>query len=626
MKTLLTLALLCAIVKTQINKSCNHDTNCHNGPAPCLRNQCVCDPYVYKCKLALRQPCLETQDYCNTNTICVNKQCVAYEGKYCESPSDCVFGLSCLNRVCTSQLNQPQPQPQPNSQQNANQCPSGTFFNGVFCAPCSQNCIECAQTGACAVCAPGFHLLHGACHSCPANCRECLSGGLCVECAQGYTLANSRCVAQMALCPSNCQSCTTNGVCLSCEQGYSLANGVCTQLTKCPENCVVCSQNGMCEYCAPGYTPYNGQCLLQTGICPINCNSCTSDGVCFSCDQGYSLVDGNCIAQTSACPPNCYLCMSNGNCVLCDNGYLPENGRCTSQPLSQSLICPDNCLLCSDFQSCTVCAPGYVLHNGQCLLQASAMCPENCADCRADGTCVMCNDGYRLANGVCTPQTGQCPPGCQACDVYGSCVLCGADYKLLNGVCTPQSCPTCCPDCTIDAQGNIQCKTCNRNTVYKNGQCMTCGAGIHGCASCRGCACAQCVTGFFLTPEGTCAECAAAIPNCAICSGPHTCVTCIPPHALEPATGQCVVYSPLPSGERSTRECEKGKYLTEDGRCLDCYYTCSKCRGAGATQCMECKENATLYTDPGNETGTCKCNSEYKPDRGSRLCVAVNEG
>jgi len=618
-KNLLLLALVCMVVRGQINKSCALDMNCFNGPVPCTGNQCICDPLVYKCKLALRQPCSETQDYCNTNTICFNRQCVSYEGKYCEAAFDCIFGLNCINRVCTSQNNQPLPQP------NGNPCAPGSFFNGIFCAACGQNCADCSPTGVCNVCAPGFHLYNGACYNCPPNCQSCITGGACLECSPGYILSNNHCIPQSNVCPNNCLSCTYNGICLACQQGYGLVNGVCMlqmpQTNRCPENCLTCNRNGMCEYCTPGSTLINGQCLLQSTQCPNNCKSCTPNGICLFCDQGYTLTEGNCIPQLSACPPNCYLCMSNGNCVLCDNGYLPENGRCASLTPK----CPENCLQCSDPRFCTICVPGFTLYNGQCLLQASQICPENCIDCGLDRICTACASGYRVNNGVCVAQIAQCPPNCQACDVLGSCLLCAPDTKLLNGVCIPQSCPSCCPGCSFDEQGNIKCENCVRNTVYKNGQCVTCGAGIYGCASCRDCACVQCVTGFYLSTEGTCIECASVILNCATCNGPDACTSCIPLYSLETDTGQCVMYSPVPYNERLTKECEEGKYVTEDGRCMDCYYTCSKCTGAGTTQCTKCKENAILFGDAGKDTGTCKCKNGFKADRLTKKCEPVKE-
>eukprot|EP00826_Nyctotherus_ovalis_P017158 TRINITY_DN1502_c0_g1_i8.p1 TRINITY_DN1502_c0_g1~~TRINITY_DN1502_c0_g1_i8.p1 ORF type:complete len:298 (-),score=13.76 TRINITY_DN1502_c0_g1_i8:106-999(-) len=289
----------------------------------------------------------------------------------------------------------------------------------------------------------------------------------------------------------------------------------------------------------------------------------------------------------------------------------------------RSAKCPANCAMCSNNGYCFACVNGYNLHNGQCLLRAT-VCAEGCESCGSNGTCTSCGSGYDLIDGACVTKSTPCPENCQSCDNLGKCLACSPAYDLINGACQAKKCPECCPDCIFNAEGKVECHTCNPFISFKDGQCLPCGAGIHGCASCRDCGCIQCVTGFYLSAAGTCTECAEGIPNCATCSGADSCTSCVRPYVLEPSTGQCVMNSPLPYNERTPKKCEDGKYLTEDGRCVDCYYTCSKCRGPGAMQCTGCKENATLYGGTGNTAGTCKCNEGFTPNRLTKRCESVN--
>ncbi len=610
------LALYIAVRGQSLNSVCTSDTDCINGTSPCTNSNCICDPLILRCRLALDVACTNGNQ-CNTNTICSNHVCRAPDSKPCSADTDCLTNGVCLSGFCRASLGY-----------------AWDIVNNVYaachssCATCfrpadNTSCLNCtdaakyAFAGLC-VCTEGAADSTGTCQACDSTCATCAlpaSPFACTSCPlSSMTLISGICFCPAGTawdsatlscesCDSSCLTCSRPGsasYCTSCTVGAPL-NGVCGGTTTCTDGtapgdtgCEACDSScktclapadpNRCTGCCSGYTLIGGSCMLGHTHTP-RCKMCSSklmieiNGIC-KCKQGYigdstdvSVSDTYCLPCDSSCQ-TCYAANNPNACTSCTCGlFLTASGTCSTSSGGSTNVtgCASDCKSCivaGDATECLSClATGATQLNGFCYCPSNfystggacvSPCQAPCAECYIHDPyiCTACSNGMVPLGGTCL-----CPNG-TALAVNGSCLACDI------------SCATC-----ANATSPAACLTCtDTRIVPDNGLCV-----------CPGLMVINSTTGICECPSGyTELDMTCFISSC----GPGTfyngtdCVSCGMTGCLN-CTSATVC-----------NECQPGYFLNSNNVCIACPTNCPTC--SSATVCTSCVPGYNL-----NSAGAC---------------------
>ncbi|KAF7252544.1 Extracellular matrix protein FRAS1 [Varanus komodoensis] len=372
------------------------------------------------------------------------------------------------------------------------------------------------------------------------------------------------------------------------EDGDKWKEGPCREC-ECRDSEVVCYARS-CPTCPSGSVA-----VPATGECCPRCQPGQCHPDCLTCSQSFDRCDV-CRDATKW--------LKNGRCVAsCGPGFYPDAGLC--------LACKKMCSTCTDGFSCTSCQDPLRLEDGQCVMSCAeghfpgplqcTACHESCAACRGPTAknCSACKDpSFVLLGSLCVAR-------------------CGQGFYIQDGACKAchETCETCYPD-------RPRCSTCASDRFLHGGQCMTgcpeghyadpsqrCRACHNSCSSCVGPLSTQCAScafplalhqGFCLP---SCGEgfyrdhtvCKGCHSSCRECVGPERshCTRCLnPEEALQPETdleetlvGVCLV------------QCRVQFYLSNNGVCEECHFSCLSCTAGSSQNCTACKPPQVLYED-----------------------------
>lgn len=652
MRFLILLLSLYVVVRGQgqLNELCNSDTDCANGVSPCIGTNCICDPLLFRCRLATNQPCTNNgnTNECNTNTICRGGRCLVTDGNTCTADTECLTNGVCLGGRC-----------------RANTGFAWDLVNNVYAA-CSTECATCfrpndntacltctdvskfAYGGLC-ICFDGAADSTGTCQACDTTCATCAVPGTpfgCTSCA----LASMTFVSGVCFCPSGT---AWNAMTLNCEA--------------CDPSCTTCSEPGNANYCTScsNGIPVNGACdgggvvtpcpngtaQGPTGCepCDTTCRTClepSNPNRCTGCYSGYKLVGGTCVPKVRKglskrrCSSS-LMYYINGVCK-CKTGYIGDSLE-PNVADTYCLPCDASCCTCyapNNPMACTSCRIGYTLApNGTCVYgdtNGGGGTPvENCApECQ---TCIVPNDntqcltctaaGAIQLNGLCyCPANsfstgGSCVSPCEApcaqCYINNPyiCTACSNGMLPLGGTCLCPNgtglgqtnfCVPCHISCATCANGNnsAACLTCTDTRIVPvNGQCVCPDImqinNFTGICECPGGYIEQdmtcilqsivCSPGYYF--DGTnCVLC--TIPGCLNCTSATECLECQPGYYL--SNGRCIA-CPINcltcSSSSVCTSCAPGYTLNAQGRCVrSCPPCCPTCRydSMGQVTCLTC--------------------------------------
>lgn len=567
-----------------------------------------------------------------------------------------------------------------------------TYDDITECSNCPQYCASCPNQYSCNKCIPGYVLhegkciqgkcpsqyvdVDGVCKKCGPNCKscsaldqnhcdECLSLSYlnhkneCGECGDGYVPSDGKCVK---CSDDNCIKCSPFNKCVKCIDEMPILDGVCKETCgegyykdldfickQCDDysTCSECYQSNpaKCKKCKPNLFLYNYKCVntCPTGYygnsdgvcqkCSSNCEKCQNEETCISCDPKYALDNNNrCVdcdepgevkvnGVCKKCPgEKCLKCNpeSLDECTECDATRLLYNGKCYSNcPVGTyeygrfCFACEDGCDECKNSYTCTKCSPKKVLYLGDCLetcptgwIPVDGECKRckgmHCTSCSAKdlSVCEVCSDGYILYDGICTLT---CPIGtfysaeahtckkcrdyCDVCTNEKDCSQCDYDHYLMRE--TNECVENCGDGYYIEDYEYCQkcegtnCKTCCPNDPKL---CLSCPEGFYVTYYSGDpyphCV-KECQEGKYPTEENGVLKCKSCLWYCKTCTDATTCKSCINDYKF--MDGQCHTYCPKGTAERN-------------GECLHCAdENCDDCNPDNLSECNICSGESKLY-------------------------------
>ena len=523
---------------------------------------------------------------------------------------------------------------------------ASTTIEGTACNACHESCSSCSGLTAttCIKCSAGHYLsASGVCSMCPTG-----KGKIADAVALTAPSTDSGTTECGLTCHSSCRTCsgTSETECISCAAGFYFAgSGRCTQCAsgkgRAQDTTV---QTAVLAAEACDITCHNS-CELCSSIAQTSCIMCkaghflSATGTCTLCNQGKGKATDTTIPTVTTseaacgitCHWSCRACASSGlSCVNCKAAYFMEA-----------------------LESCTACPSGIgkdddiaVATAGLAAAACTSQCHESCSQCRGTAAtqCLNCKAGYFLsAEGtcsICPDKFGKildvpnplptvngdgaavcqitCDPTCRTClgTAANQCVLCAASHFLSEaGVCTP------CGDTTGKAKGATLLSAFQVQT-----DCVTCHATCLRCQGATATDCLSCKAGSFLSNTGTCTMCPAGQGKAADTGATYptatagdgttecsitchaTCRTCSGPGATEclncaagywwAGSGTCTLCN-AGNGKDLDTTFPMAAGLATDCN-VNCHESCSKCKAAGATNCLNCKAGYFL-----SAAGTC---------------------
>ena len=517
----------------------------------------------------------------------------------------------------------------------------------TICVTCAPGCESCTGTGPtdCVKCSAGFFLsAAGTCSMCPAG-----FGKIADSTIPAAPSADSGTTECGITCDTSCRTCSATGTagCLNCAAGFWWAgSGTCTQCGDTTGKAAHTDIPSVVETAASCTATCDSSCLICSASTPGSCIKCqagyflSAAGTCTMCpagkgklhDTAFPTVATGDVSCTITCDATCRTCLGTAvtECLNCGAGYFWQgSGTCakctagTGKPLDSAIpttagsqaLCTDTCHL-----SCSKC---------------SGSTATDCLNCRsgyflsAAGTCSVCPKGlgkitdvefpYPSINADGTTACGiTCDPTCQTCEGTANteCVMCAASYWWAgSGTCT-----------ICDVGKGIAANTSPLTAASNADSCSTCHT---TCSKCKGTGatdCLNCKAGLYLASDGSCSVCPLGFgkiedpvlpypaassdsgstecgivchAKCATCSGTGEtdCLSCNAGYFWAGA-GVCTLCDPttgkpadtiLPSAVGTAALCT-----------ATCDASCSKCKGTGATDCLNCNPGYFL-----SAAGTC---------------------
>lgn len=240
-----------------------------------------------------------------------------------------------------------------------------------ICIPCSTpipNCIECASSTTCNICATGFYVnALNNCESCVTGCSTCTSPTACTLCQASLVLNSGMCV---------------------CQNGfyYDTGSSPCLTCTSALTGCSQCSSSTVCSLCMPGfYLPAGGSACQP---CSANCLNCDNSG-CTTCSAGFFSFTDISVTPSIICK-DCKLQFGN-ECLSCDST------QCTSCSTVSFWWAPSNqCLLLAD----VVCGDGLWIDIVESCDDGNIFTGDGCNSLCQVETDYVCPLADRLASGA----------------------------------------------------------------------------------------------------------------------------------------------------------------------------------------------------------------------------------
>jgi hypothetical protein len=470
-------------------------------------------------------------------------------------------------------------------------CPDGfyksTFDNKDVCLPCNKPCNRCLDDKKCIDCLPGFNFVENVCKdNCPDKSIKILDK--CVKCTA------TRCLK----CKENLTEC------LVCENNMFLLDGKCYD--KCPNGYF--GSNNQCFPCLPG-------CKECSAI--DKCNKCFEDkflidnNTCVTkCPEGYATTILGDIKMCKRCTSTCKDCSAENThqCTKCHSPLMRYKGECRANcPIGFTPVqgqfdiecqaCDvQDCSICPTLYSCESCFGDLLLTDGLFCFGSSCeegytqdmdrpMCNrcevKDCKRCPRTNTklCEECSNGLVLyKDDMCvvscppkfykndlTMKCESCPQNCISCSNANECNKCESDYFLLNRKCEKE-CPagyTHVDDTCVKCHSN-NCSSCLKGDPRYCSKCEEPFVLTNAFSLSNKCE-PSCPAGEFANADRVCEKC---ITDCLYCEGSSTC-----------------------------KECNQGKFITDDLRCSDqCPEKtisidglCKKCATVDSN-CFKCSE------------------------------------
>tara|TARA_B110000438_G_scaffold271113_1_gene288759 strand:- start:959 stop:2395 length:1437 start_codon:yes stop_codon:yes gene_type:complete len=271
----------------------------------------------------------------------------------------------------------------PDGPRYCEECPAGTYHDGVFEEYSDENCIDCTGnqyssspgSTSCSICVDGL-FVNDDNTGCIDDClgEECCTSGLfwngseCIE----------YCAAGLAWNGSECQSCTDGFYCSGgCEGPNGLSNwnwelNDCVWMASCPPGTASSPESTSCSECGPGSIPNQGNNHCED--CPEGtytpdygfdvCIDCTGNQYSFSLEFGYGGP-----TSCSICGVGSVVNDDNSECNICPSGYACDGATQTMcEAGTYAPIGSATCIECGSANeyappgssSCQTCDEGYV--------------------------------------------------------------------------------------------------------------------------------------------------------------------------------------------------------------------------------------------------------------------------
>ncbi|VDK21054.1 unnamed protein product [Taenia asiatica] len=395
------------------------------------------------------------------------------------------------------------------------------------------------------------------------RCERCFS--VCAECLQPYSAHScTACSGDSYLAPF--LSPTKPPVSLNSRiarlldsitvaRGDRLLVGSC--VSRCPSGYFANETSKVCEHCVENCAKFSGPGADACHKCAKNDRVDTAGP--HRCPKGSFLKGNICVPCVTGC--NVDSCSEHGLCTYCDTEHrFMHEGRCEKScpvgffpafQLRQSgLYETGAALTVDDARSVWMCAP----------------CPPGCASCspsarRLQGfvmpRCNICHKGLSLEldSGICK---SPCPIG-----TYGQNCSRTCHHMCLTCLDEMDSCLQCSSGAYL-AYGERQL---NPFVVFANDKLIG-----YGCVN----FCPEATYAARIDSELNCLPCP---PLCKSCAAPDKCTRCEEGYALNKHNGKC----------EPVLLCPQATYFdNNDQICKPCHPSCVRCRGPGASECLEC--------------------------------------
>ncbi|KAL5110679.1 Proprotein convertase subtilisin/kexin type 5 [Taenia crassiceps] len=394
------------------------------------------------------------------------------------------------------------------------------------------------------------------CERCFSACAECLrpySAHSCTACSGDSYLAPFLSPTEAPI-PLNSRVARLLDS-ITIARGDRLLVGSC--VSRCPSGYFANETSKVCEHCAENCAKYSGPGADACQKCAKNYRVDTAEP--HRCPKGSFLKGNICVPCVTGC--NVDSCSEHGLCTYCDTEHrFMHEGRCEkfcpmgffpAFQLHQSGLYETKTMLTVDVaESVWMCAP----------------CPPGCASCspsarRLQGFvvphCNICQKGLNLEHdsGLCK---SPCPIG-----TYGKNCSRTCHHMCLTCLDEMDSCLQCSSGAYL-AYGEHQL---NPLTVFTNDKLIG-----YGCVN----FCPEAAYAARIDEELICLPCP---PLCKSCAAPDKCTRCEEGYALNKRNGKC----------EPVLLCPQETYFdNNDQKCKPCHPSCVRCRGPGASDCLEC--------------------------------------
>jgi hypothetical protein len=528
---------------------------------------------------------------------CVDGACT----NSCQTDQDCDTNTICQNHTCG-------PKPIGFTCGTAAECGSGFCVDGVCCEnACSGTCQSCALAGSpghCQAVAADNVDPRGACKdngpgACGTN-GKCDGAGSCEKYPVGTVCAAETCQSGLFTGQSTCNA---TGQCVApdvlpcapyvCNGSECFTTCASNDQCKSPNSCLSnsCGLKGHGAACSAAAECGSGFCeqgFCCDTACQGKCQSCgltNSRGTCTNVPAGSVDPTATCKDQGAATCGTNGKCDGNGGCALYGQGTTCKGSSCpagsttftaTSTCNGAGTCVTPNATPCFPYQcgasvcknSCTVdgdCASPAVCINGSCGLKGNG---QSCA------SAVECLSGF-CAQGVCCGTA--CQGACTSCALPSSLGTCS---NVANGAPDPQK--TCrdlgAASCGTDGlcNGSGACRLYAGGTSCAPPSCPTASATLTSGRTCDG--------------KGTCQPATTIACEPYVCNGSTACKSacasdadCLTPSICDPKTSLCGNKKRLGQACASTGDCLTGNSCV-DGVCCSATAcpTCQACNVAGS--------------------------------------------